>query len=357
MVTEINKLICGALLAHRAVVIPGVGTLCVVHHGARRLSRRRIAAPYNEVEFRSNETGTSLVDLIREAAVCDDVQARAIFDRWLAKSRDGEVLTLEGIGILRHRAFIPEKAFAERLNPLGNEVVTLQPRMNRLVVATAVVAVVIAAGVFGYILMKPDFEFDRIMRAGVEQTPAVTAQGAASPSPTTVSPSERDTGSAELQGAESGRPAGEDSLRRNSPVVQGTARSLEGGSTPASAASETVAAASDKSVGSGAAKTDADSRKTAPEGVGQTSSTVTVPAERMQSGWSYVVYGVFSTEANAARCRDELLRTNPSMAVAAYPFGSKYMVTPYGSQTRGECERFAREHREQWPDLWIYSKK
>ena len=80
-------------------------------------------------------------------------------------------------------------------------------------------------------------------------------------------------------------------------------------------------------------------------------------SERMQSGWCYVVFGVFSTEENAARCREQLLREAPSLAVGVYPFGAKYMVSPFAAQDRGVCERFAREHRSAWPDLWIYAKK
>jgi len=77
----------------------------------------------------------------------------------------------------------------------------------------------------------------------------------------------------------------------------------------------------------------------------------------MQSGGCYVVFGVFSTEENAARCREQLLREAPSLAVGVYPFGAKYMVSPFAAQDRGVCERFAREHRSAWPDLWIYAKK
>lgn len=155
MVAEVNKIIAGELLNHRSVVIPGVGTLYVAHRGARRLSRQKIAAPRNEIDFRPSEEGVSLVELIRRAAGCDEAQAQAVFGRWLTKTREGEVLTLEGIGILRHRAFTPEPAFAAQLNPAGEEVVTLQPRMNRAVVAIAVAAIVVAVAVFGYIEFAP----------------------------------------------------------------------------------------------------------------------------------------------------------------------------------------------------------
>ena len=141
MVTEVNKIIAGELLNRRPVTIPGIGTLYVARRAARRLSRNKFAAPRNEVDFRPSEEGASLVELIRRAAGCDAAQAQAIFDRWLSKTREGEILTLDGIGTLRHRAFAADPAFAARLDPTRDEIATLRPRMNRAVVAVAVAAI------------------------------------------------------------------------------------------------------------------------------------------------------------------------------------------------------------------------
>ena len=299
MVAEVNKIIAGELLNHRSVVIPGVGTFYVAHRGARRLSRQKIAAPRNEIDFRPSEEGVSLVELIRRAAGCDEAQAQAIFGRWLAKTREGEVLTLEGIGILRHRAFTPEPAFAAQLNPAGEEVVTLQPRMNRAVVAIAVAAIVVAVAVFGYIEFAP-----KSVSRFTEES-AAGPDGAAGPD----------------------RPAG---ATASAEIPQ------------AASAQPTVATASTE----------------VPQTTSARPAAAPQPAsERMQSGWCYVVFGVFSTEENAARCREQLLREAPSLAVRVYPFGAKYMVSPFAAQDRGVCERFAREHRSAWPDLWIYAKK
>ena len=317
MVAEVNKIIAGELLNHRSVVIPGVGTLYVAHRGARRLSRQKIAAPRNEIDFRPSEEGVSLVELIRRAAGCDEAQAQAIFGRWLAKTREGEVLTLEGIGILRHRAFTPEPAFAAQLNPAGEEVVTLQPRMNRAVVAIAVAAIVVAVAVFGYI----------------EFAPKSVSRFAAQAEKSNVERPKASSGSAE------------DGVSAAA-VVTGGERSTE-----ESAAGPDGAAGPDRPTGATASAEIPQTTSARPAAVPQPAS------ERMQSGWCYVVFGVFSTEENAARCREQLLREAPSLAVGVYPFGAKYMVSPFAAQDRGVCERFAREHRSAWPDLWIYAKK
>ena len=71
----------------------------------------------------------------------------------------------------------------------------------------------------------------------------------------------------------------------------------------------------------------------------------------------YVVMGVFSTEANADRAIEQV-RTKASEAKCeVLPFGSKFMVTMYGSDSREDCNTFARSYRDQFPDLWIYNKK
>uniref|UniRef100_UPI003FD70FE3 SPOR domain-containing protein n=1 Tax=Alistipes communis TaxID=2585118 RepID=UPI003FD70FE3 len=334
MVAEVNKIIAGELLNHRSVVIPGVGTLYVAHRGARRLSRQKIAAPRNEIDFRPSEEGVSLVELIRRAAGCDEAQAQAVFGRWLAKTREGEVLTLEGIGILRHRAFTSEPAFAAQLNPAGEEVVTLQPRMNRAVVAIAVAAIVVAVAVFGYI----------------EFAPKSVSRFAAQAEKSNVERPKASSGSAE------------DGVSAAAVVTGGERSTEESAAGPDGAAGPdrpTVATASAEIPQAVSAQpTVATASTEVPQTTSARPAAVPQPAsERMQSGWCYVVFGVFSTEENAARCREQLLREAPSLAVGVYPFGAKYMVSPFAAQDRGVCERFAREHRSAWPDLWIYAKK
>lgn len=320
MVAEVNKIIAGELLGHRAVTISGVGTLYVAHRGARRLSRRQIAAPRNEVEFRSSEDGVALAELIRRVAGCDAAQAQAIFERWLAKTRTGEVLTLEGIGTLHHHAFTADPAFAARLNPAGVDVVTLQPRMNRFVVAVAVVAVAVAVGVFGYIEFGPKSVARLIPRSERMQ-----------PRRSEV-----------IEEKNVPAPVGEEAPTA-APIARDSVAEV---AAPASVTAEDAAGADTVAI--------AGVRPAEP--VPPAGGSVPT-ADRLQSGWCYVVFGVFSTEENAARCRDQLLRDMPSLAVGVYPFGPKYMVAPFAAQDRAACERFVREHRPAWPDLWIYAKR
>lgn len=340
MVAEVNKIIAGELLCHRSVVIPGVGTLYVAHRNARRLSRQKIAAPRNEVDFRPSEEDVSLVELIRRAGGCDEAQAQAIFDRWLAKTYEGGVLTLDGIGTLRHRAFTPEPAFAAQLNPQGEEVVTLQPRMNRVVVGIAVAAIAVALGVFGYIEFWPKSISRLVAQSERTQTKTSAAERKNAPSESTV-----DGISAAAAATDTAPVAGK-------PAVEPAASPAKSDGSATAAHSEAEAS------GSAAAVHTQSEAAAVPEPQAIQPAVAPQPvSDRMQSGWCYVVFGVFSTEENAARCREQLLRGESSLAVGVYPFGAKYMVAPFAAPDREACDRFVREHRSTWPDLWVYAKK
>ena len=89
--------------------------------------------------------------------------------------------------------------------------------------------------------------------------------------------------------------------------------------------------------------------------------TATVPAQtpavQNRRYAYYVVMGVFSTEANADRAIEQVRSKASEAKCEVLPFGSKFMVTMYGSDSREDCNTFARSYRELFPDLWIYNKK
>ncbi len=89
--------------------------------------------------------------------------------------------------------------------------------------------------------------------------------------------------------------------------------------------------------------------------------TATVPAQtpavQIRRYAYYVVMGVFSTQANADRAIEQVHSKASEAKCEVLPFGSKFMVTMYGSDSREDCNTFARSYRELFPDLWIYNKK
>lgn len=309
MTNEVNKLIANVLAAHGTVTIPGVGTLYVAHAPAERISRRRIAAPRNRIDFRSAEDGAPLGALIARAARCDEAKGAEIALRWRAKVSTPDGLTIEGIGTLRGKSFRTDEAFERLLNPVPREQ-ALKPRrsgMHLLIVGIAAVAILFGAGALVYVstVHLPDpgrrlLTDDRIARRIAERQSDLQQEETAS-----AAPEESDPAAA--------RPAAE---------------------TPAPELSETPA----------------------PQPVPAATTSPAAPAA-MQSGWNYLVLGVFSTEANAERCCAEARRADAALAPAVYRFGEKWMVSICSSQDAEEANRMKARYAGTFEGLWIYRKK
>ena len=94
-----------------------------------------------------------------------------------------------------------------------------------------------------------------------------------------------------------------------------------------------------------------------PEPSVPTEAPAQTPAAQNRRYAYYVVMGVFSTEANADRAIEQVHSKASEAKCEVLPFGSKFMVTMYGSDSREDCNTFARSYRELFPDLWIYNKK
>lgn len=313
MVTEVNKLIANALLTHRRVVIPGVGTLSVVRCGAERLSRRRIAPPHYEVRFGAEQEGETLVTLIARAASCDGAEAQDIFDRWLQKSYAEGVLTLPGIGTVRSGGFRAEVPFEARLNPV-REPAILKPLLRAGVAVSVTVGVVVALSVGAYMWLG-------------------TSSRSATVPMTRIEPAQRSEDPAVAEHVPAASVAAE-------PDASGPA-AIEGQPDPA--ASEIAPPTSDGGVRPSVAES--------PAAVGA------APEGRTRTGWYYVVLGVFTTEQNAERCRAEFAARYAELQPSVHPFGEKFMVAAFAAQDEAACRAFQREHRADLPDLWLYSRK
>ena len=71
----------------------------------------------------------------------------------------------------------------------------------------------------------------------------------------------------------------------------------------------------------------------------------------------YVVMGIFSEEANATRAAEQVKSKIADADCAIRPFKNKHMVTVFGSDSRSECNTFAKSYLDIYPDLWIYDNK
>ena len=152
MVGEVNKIIYNMLISGKGVFLPGVGTLYIERQGARKIAKNKLLSPRNVVGFTSQEQAPSLVDEIVNIAGCSQEQAQDIYERWLQKTREGEVLTIEGIGVLNRKSFAIESAFASAINPKGVKTLIVRRRSNAWLYVLCAICVAVTLGVFAYIM-------------------------------------------------------------------------------------------------------------------------------------------------------------------------------------------------------------
>ncbi len=311
MVEQVNRLVGNMLAAGGEVYFPEVGTLATERRPARRISKREVEPPYRAVVFSSQQRGTSLVDeiarVIRNATpdAPADEQAKEVYSRWLARVREGEVLTIEGIGVLKLGHFAVDGAFDRRLNPQGREPIHIRARGGfDWVMAVGIIAAIAVCGAVGYwwCMENPD-----IFGHGARVETVEIAEVAEEPAAET--PLANGPAAGQVQA---------DSVA----VVVAEEQQMQTPSRP----SHTVAA------------------------------DPTVPTCMVQ-GRCYVVLGVFSTPENAARALRAAMEKNGHFTCAIYHFGAKYMVSAYESDDSEVCAKFIRENSDRQPDMWRYTAR
>ena len=325
MMEQVGRLVGGLLAGGGEVFLPGVGSLYTERQPARRINRREVLPPQRCVSFTSQQRGTSLVDEIARVlqtngAEAENVQemARSVYDRWIARALDAETLTIDGVGVLKHKHFTPDEAFGRRLNPQGTNPVRL-PRPRRRfdwVCWIGVVAIVCAAGIGIYAWQMFHVDAPGTIPA-TRLTPARTADSL----------------------AVNARP---DSLAAQAPATSATPATPVAPETPGTAAPAPAAQAP-------AAPAAPASSKPAP-------AAASAPAALI-SGHHYVVLGVFSTAENAARAASAASSQEVAITCGVYRFGAKFMVSPFESDDAEACRLFIRAHAERIPDMWVYSAR
>lgn len=355
MVDQVNRLAGNLLAAGGELYLPGVGSLCVRFHGAKRLSARLVEPPSREVVFTSQQRGVSLVDeiarVLRDAAPaetpCSDTdgtpvsssasvvssapvapqreqaqiasQARDIYDRWLSRTQQNGVLTIEGVGVLKFKNFTPDEAFDRRINPQGHAPVRIhRPRRFDGAMWIGIAAIVFVVAFTAYWWLDNRHAASTVT-TGSESVTLVAAAPAATEH------------SAAAEASADG--VGADSV--TDPAAAGTASAASGAEGAAQDAASALRA-----------EAPAD---TAPAADGE-------PA-RLVSGRRYVVLGVFSTPENAARAAQLAREKEGSFRCGVYRFGAKFMVSPFESEDAEACTLFIRAHAEAFPGMWTYTAR
>ena len=361
MVDQVNRLAGNLLAAGGELYLPGVGSLCVRFRGARRLSARLVEPPSREVVFTSQQRGVSLVDeiarVLRDAAPAETPrsdtdgtpsassasvassaqvsstapvapqreqaqvasQARDIYDRWLSRTQQNGVLTIEGVGVLKFKNFTPDEAFDRRINPQGHAPVRIhRPRRFDGTMWIGIAAIVFVVAFTAYWWLDNRHAASTVT-TGSESVTLVAAAPAATEH------------SAAAEASADG--VGADSV--TDPAAAGTASAVSGAEGAAQDAAPALRAEA--------------AADTAPAADGE-------PA-RLVSGRRYVVLGVFSTPENAARAAQLAREKEGSFRCGVYCFGSKFMVSPFESEDAEACTLFIRAHAEAFPGMWTYTAR
>ena len=361
MVDQVNRLAGNLLAAGGELYLPGVGSLCVRFRGARRLSARLVEPPSREVVFTSQQRGVSLVDeiarVLRDAAPaetpCSDTdgtpsassasvassaqvsstapvapqreqaqiasQARDIYDRWLSRTQQNGVLTIEGVGVLKFKNFTPDEAFDRRINPQGHAPVRIhRPRRFDGAMWIGIAAIVFVVAFTAYWWLDNRHAAPTVT-TGSESVTLVAAAPAATEH------------SAAAEASADG--VGADSV--TDPAAAGTAPAAAGVESAAQNAAPVL-------------------RTEAPAG---TDPTADGEPARLVSGRRYVVLGVFSTPENAARAAQLAREKEGSFRCGVYRFGAKFMVSPFESEDAEACTLFIRAHAETFPGMWTYTAR
>ncbi|HIY47362.1 MAG TPA: hypothetical protein IAA35_04900 [Candidatus Alistipes faecigallinarum] len=338
---QVGRIVGNVLAAGGAIYLPEVGSLCVERRRAQQLSRRTVRPPYRAVEFTSQQRGVSLVEEIARVLgtsgmAADEAgqTAREVYARWLGRAREGDTLTVSGVGVLRFKHFTLDEAFDRRLNPQGHAPVKVRPAGRPdWVIWLGAVAIVAAAGIgaYSYLTTRPEPKTETETAAVPAQT--TSPEAAAGGDSVTMAPSL----STPVSAADGAAPATPSAATSSVAVPSSATPSVAEAPASAQASATAVQPAQESSARPAAASADE-------------------PA-RMTSKRSYVVLGVFSTPENAARAARNAASDDVAITCGVYRFGAKYLVSPFESDDPEACTLFIRAHAERFPGMWTYTAR
>lgn len=297
MVSEVNKLIYNTLITSGGVLLPEVGTIFIERKPATALSKKRISAPRYELSFSSHRPATSIVDSIQLATNISEKEALDIYERWLDKVRVDGVVTIEGVGVLRNKSFVADRAILAQINPVDNAVIEVVTKKNRVALYFApilLMIVAIIAGVKYFILPSNNKPINEVIAEVTERDPI--------PQP------EQDVTSV----IEEENLISED-IEVVEPVVDEVTQEPE------------------------------------PEVIDDWRENSDIR--------HWAVIGSYSTEENVNRAIATLEKQHPDLKFSSFKLGSMYAVSPFGSTDRETCEEFVSNYRDDFKQIWIHTPK
>ena len=152
MKQQVDNLIANTLLDEGEVYLPEVGTLILVRHTAKLLSKRELQRPYRELRLTKEQRGVSLLSQISTITGVSAERAADIYAEWLAQSLRNNILSINGLCVIEGNKITTDKIFEDMANPKGRGSVKVNPRTNYFIYIIASVCIGFALGIAGYVL-------------------------------------------------------------------------------------------------------------------------------------------------------------------------------------------------------------
>lgn len=109
------------LLGRRAVMLPSIGTLCLVRQGAQLTDNgARLMPPIERVEIDTQTSALSILDAICFWLHINEYQAIDLYNQWFdTASENDQIIEIESVGtlFLQESRFEQTLEFSQQLNP------------------------------------------------------------------------------------------------------------------------------------------------------------------------------------------------------------------------------------------------
>ena len=325
MKQQIDNLIANILLDEGEVYLPQVGTLILLRHPAKLLSKKELQRPYRELRLTQEERSISITLHIAKVANVSDERASDIYAEWFTQSLRDNILTIGGVCAISGGKAKIDNQFRKLINPKGEGSIKVHPRKNNLVFAVAAVVLLAILGSVGLYLHTAD----TLTPCSTTAEEATTEEASTSNNEITI-------------------------------LVEPIADSVSTPATEVIAAGETS-----DSTAVVAPKTDSLATiEPATEPITEPTTEVVTETTKhtihpMTKGCSYAVWGVYKELKNADEAMEWLGEKFPQIEAKIYKYDQRYLIALCEVKSRNACGRqvssWKRRYRS-FRSVWVYTR-
>ncbi len=335
MKQQIDNLIANILFTEEGLFLPEIGTLVLLRHPAKLLSKRVLQQPYRELQLTAHdERFESLPSHIARIAKVSEERASDIYAEWLSQSLHNGVLMINGVCSIEGEEVRTDEKFEKIANPQGRKTKKIKPRKKSFVSTLLTALLIVICSGLGYvyytgetinpILSKLDINsIAAYFKPTVKVKPTVEVEAPMADTTLIVEIEPMDTTAVTVRD-----------------TIPAAPQQVEEQTTTDSVFVEI--ATTEKVVVPKAQKT-------------QRAHSYS----HVQRGYSYAVWGVYTKLSNAKEAKTWLDKKYPKLAVSIYRYDGRYMVAIYKSKSRNACASKVKKWKSQYrsfKSVWVYTR-